>query len=518
MPLDEGYYTLLDHLFAGAMLVDSSYKIQHWNRQLVQWSGLASEDVINTPLKAHFPHLMQAKYKSRFDQVLAHGTPAVFSAQIHKYLIPLQLSKGGHRIHQSSVTQVFIGSHKEPLLLFLFQDQTDSFYRSRELRKLNAQLEAELEHSTHVDLRNQALLEAIRQAGEAIVILGKEGEVEYCNRLFAESNGYDEGAPPDREVIFSNFSSDDEQWPTVMWESVDAGECWQGRIHARREDSSVFPAAITLAPVTDVDGEQARLIMIQEDLTEQVKIEEKLLQVRKNDALSTLVGGIAHDFNNILSGMIGNLYLAKRDVSALPKVKERLERVESLASKSAEMIKQMLSFSRLARVEKSEFPLDSFLKEFMKKMIGELSNQGVTLSYLIEPREYLLHGDMSQIQQMMEHLINNAVDAVSQRMCGEIKVSLSIEGADVAEKLQKKHRELAEPPFIHISVADNGCGIAPEDLEKVFDPFFSTKLSHSGMGLAAVSGCVSSHHGVIEVSCDPNEEGSCFDIWLPYKQ
>ena len=241
-------------------------------------------------------------------------------------------------------------------------------------------------------------------------------------------------------------------------------------------------------------------------------MEKQFHQAQKMEAIGTLVGGIAHDFNNTLAGINGNLYLAKQASQALPDVTEKLERIEKLAMRSSETVKNLLTFAHKTRVEASPLLLGPFIKEAIK--LNRVSvPENVMLEYDVAEQDLLVFGDASQLHQVLLNLINNAFHATEGQQDQRIKVSVATFDAD--EVFRQKHDCSAEH-FARISICDNGHGITEADLPHIFEPFYTTKEvgKGTGLGLAMVYGAINSQQGIIEVKSESGG-GTDFHIFLP---
>ncbi|MDX8412207.1 MAG: ATP-binding protein [Mariprofundaceae bacterium] len=263
----------------------------------------------------------------------------------------------------------------------------------------------------------------------------------------------------------------------------------------------------------DEGGTPIRSLGTVQDLTELRQLEEQFLRAQKMEAIGTLVGGIAHDFNNILSGILGNIYLVKRNVEHMPDVVAKLDNVESLGYRAADMVAQLLTFARRGTVEMKAFSFTTFVKEAFR--LAKVSiPEDVRLSLDFCRDSLVIQGDATQLQQVLMNLLINARDAVSGRPEPTIQVKLDPFAPDAA--FFKVHADMKGERFVRMSVSDNGCGIARENLDKIFEPFFTTKAEGkgTGLGLAMVYGAIKTHGGAMEVESEA-DKGTTFHIYLP---
>ena len=269
--------------------------------------------------------------------------------------------------------------------------------------------------------------------------------------------------------------------------------------------------------VCDAKGSPCHISGTAQDISEQKQLEEQFLQAQKMEALGTLVGGIAHDFNNILAGITGNIYLARRHNSLPSDATERIETVESLSFRAAELIKQMLTFARKDKVSMQALPFSSFLKETLK-FLRSSTPENIAIRQKITDKPMTITADATQIHQILMNLINNACDAVEN--VDEPCISIVLESVQTDSSFKQMHRKAGDhTAYAHLSVTDNGCGIPEHDINHLFDPFFTTKGQGkgTGLGLAMVFGAIQTHKGFIDVESTVGK-GSTFHIYLPIKK
>jgi len=243
------------------------------------------------------------------------------------------------------------------------------------------------------------------------------------------------------------------------------------------------------------------------------ELEQQFLQAQKMEAMGILVGGIAHDFNNTLGAIQGNLFLAKRKLDEKDELISKLENVEELSTRAADMVQQLLTFARKDVVSIRPLSLTSFMKEEFK-LSTSIIPKNISYNSVLCDADLIIRADATQLQQALINLLNNARDAV----CNAVnpKITCKLEPININADFRQRHPEFKGERVAHLSVEDNGHGISEDALEKIFLPFFTTKGvgKGTGLGLAMVYGSVQTHGGTIEVESKQNR-GTTFHIYLP---
>ncbi len=247
------------------------------------------------------------------------------------------------------------------------------------------------------------------------------------------------------------------------------------------------------------------------------KLEQKMRETQKLESLGVLAGGIAHDFNNLLSVVLGNASLAQLDPAQSPANAARLESIVTAANRAAELCRQLLAYAGKGTYSIERLNLNELIKETTRLLELSISKQARLEFDLAEtlPR---IEGDPSQLRQIIMNLVINASEAMGEQPDGLIRVATSVVTLpNPGPGHSAPDTELAPGPYVCMEIADTGCGMSPEVLARIFDPFFSTKFTGRGLGLAAVVGIVRSHKGSMKVDSTPNV-GSAFRIYLPVSQ
>jgi len=261
----------------------------------------------------------------------------------------------------------------------------------------------------------------------------------------------------------------------------------------------------TIIPVAG----RKRLLSIALDITEHRRMEQQLFQAQKMDSIGRLAGGVAHDFNNMLSIIIGRSELALMQTDRDNPLYHNLEEIQGAAKRSAEITKQLLTFSRKQTIVPKVLDLNDTITS-MLKMLRRLLGENIKLGWNPGYNLRRVKIDPSQLDQILVNLCVNARDAIAGT--GEINIQTSNGTFGEASGTD----DIPPGDYVLLEVSDTGCGIGPELLEHIFEPFFTTKeLGHgTGLGLATVYGIVQQCGGQIRVSSLPGN-GSTFRIYFP---
>lgn len=272
------------------------------------------------------------------------------------------------------------------------------------------------------------------------------------------------------------------------------------------------------APIIDSAARLAGMVLVIRDLTEKARMEaektglaEQLLQSQKMEAVGKLAGGVAHDFNNMLGVIIGNAELAMMGVEPSGKLHERLQGILDAASRSAEITRQLLAFSRQQHAKPKVLDLNEVIGR-MLKMLHRLIGEDIEVVWSPGPDIWKVKLDPTQLDQIMANLCVNARDAIAGigRMdirTGNVELSPEKRGPSVA---------MPQGRCVMLEVSDSGCGMRREVLERIFEPFYTTKEvgRGTGLGLATVFGIVKQNDGHIEVQSEPGV-GTSFRLYFP---
>ncbi|MGJ7488924.1 ATP-binding protein [Variovorax sp. ZT4R33] len=241
------------------------------------------------------------------------------------------------------------------------------------------------------------------------------------------------------------------------------------------------------------------------------RLEARLQQTQRLEALGTLAGGIAHDFNNILGAILGFGELAQQQAEPGSALRRHIDRVMQGGARARLLVRRILDFSRSGVADRAPVHVQTLMEEVIALLASTLP-AGVDLQAQLDAGDAAVLGDATQLFQVAMNICTNAVQAIE----GAGTVSVRLYRAEVTAPRVLLHTELATGPHVCLEVRDTGTGIPPELLQRIFEPFFTTKKQGegTGLGLAVVHGIVADLGGAIDVASEPGE-GTQLSVWLP---
>ncbi len=268
---------------------------------------------------------------------------------------------------------------------------------------------------------------------------------------------------------------------------------------------------VSETPVFGELGELEYIAHVAKDITAQKRLEKELFQAQKMEAIGTLAGGIAHDFNNILSAIIGFSEVAKLEMPADSRAGKDIDKVIKAGRRAAELVKQILTFSRMTDHQLQPMIPNLIIKEALKMLRSSLPTT-ISIKEAIDTACGLILADPTNVHQIVMNLCTNAFHAMENEK-GILTVNLyrkEIRAEDICES------DVSAGPFVVLSVSDTGHGMDKITMERIFEPYFTTKEvgKGTGLGLAVIHGIIKDYKGFIRVESEP-EKGTTFHVHFP---
>ncbi len=366
----------------------------------------------------------------------------------------------------------------------------------------------------------QKLASVVRYSNELVNLASLDGKMVFLNEAGSKMLGIDPENVQHTNILDVIPSHLLEMVQTEILPALLSGDTWEGDLQFRnlKTGNITDVHAITFTITDPGTGAPLFLANVSLDITERKQAEEErkklealLIQSHKMEALGTLAGGIAHDFNNILSAIIAYAERGMLGVSDLEKVRKNIDEILKVSNRARELVKQILAFSRRTKHEFVQLKLDATIKDSLK-MLSALLPKSIEIrqNFLASGR---VMADSTQIHQVMMNLCSNAAQAIGDKS-GLLEIILN--KCEIHEGSESLTLGLPPGPYLRLSIIDSGHGMPADILERIFDPYFTTKEKGrgTGLGLSVVHGIVKSHKGTITCKSLPGE-GTTFEIYLP---
>jgi PAS domain S-box-containing protein len=362
--------------------------------------------------------------------------------------------------------------------------------------------------------RNEATLkrdaEILSRLRDAIIFTDLDTKIEYWNEGAANLLGWTAEEMLGKSYL-CRYSKEERPATLKRLERLRAGHAiHREREEIRKDGSKVWVEALAYS-TRDSDGKPNGILIILRDVSDKRKLEGQLNQAQKMEAIGTLAGGIAHDFNNIMMAINGYTQLASM-ASNQPEVRQHLDTVTRACSRATTLIKQILTFSRQQPQERKPTQLYEVIDETIALLRASLPSS-IEIVTTLESAAPAVLANAGQIQQVLLNLGTNALHAMKGQ-AGHLEFIL--EPFEVDKHVAEQNPNLQPGKYVRISVSDSGHGMDKETLQRIYDPFFTTKPvgEGTGLGLAVAHGIMKSHDGAITVYSQRNV-GTTFRLYFP---
>ncbi|MBD05574.1 MAG: hypothetical protein CME24_14640 [Gemmatimonadetes bacterium] len=394
----------------------------------------------------------------------------------------------------SSETGAFSDEHVA-ILEELAEALSDGFRRLADLHELAAERER--------------LAVTLRSIADSVVATDAEGKIVLMNRVAESLTGWNHS-----EAVECSFPEGsnviDEETRQIQQNPVDrilgSGSAIDLDLHTIliSSDGNERLISTSTAPIRDDEGKTIGVVLVSRDVAAQWKMEEELLKTEKLESLGVVAGGIAHDFNNILTTIIGYLSLAKGQIEPESRLFDHLSEVEAAADRATDLTHQLLAFAKGGAPVKQAASMVDLLRD---SATFTTRGSNVACEFDIDDNLWAAEIDRGQISQVTQNLVINA----DQAMPDGGRLFLQAHNREIIEA---DELPLSPGRYLHIVVRDQGAGISDEHLQRIFDPYFTTKREGSGLGLATAYAIVKNHDGHVTVA-SRLREGTTFEIYLP---
>lgn len=525
---------IIENLAEGLVVVDSKGNITRYNQALLKILGL-DEDLAGRSCKealgdsaAAFieerrnlisSNRLDSRKKAHENVVMEYSAGHMAEFEAHKsdgQPTPIELSVSVIKIEDSwssivivrditerKITEAALESARE-----LLEKRVNE--RTAELSEANKQLKQEIADRERAEqdliLAEEKYRSIFENAVEGIFQSTPDGKFISANPAMARIFGYD--SPKELITSISNIGEEVYVEPQMRKEFVrlleTSDEIPRMEIQQYRKDGSIIWTSIRARPICDSNGKLVRLDGILEDITERKRREEDLIKVEKLESIGALAGGIAHDFNNLLTAILGNVSVTKLNIHDYKKAQKRLAEAEKACLKAKGLTQQLLAFAKGGQPIKTTAGVYDLIKDASNL---PLRGSNVGLEINVNEVVWPIIVDEGQIGQVISNIVLNAQQAMAEG--GTIEIE--------AENKVVSHGDpsgLAPGNYVRIGIRDHGPGIPEENLNRIFDLYFTTKPEGSGLGLATAFVILNNHGGAITVESKQGV-GTTFHLFLP---
>ncbi|MBU1638862.1 MAG: PAS domain S-box protein [Proteobacteria bacterium] len=380
-------------------------------------------------------------------------------------------------------------------------------------RQIKAKEQAILQRSLVEELlleEKERLNVTLQSIGDGVITTDLDGNIVLINKITEHLTGWslEEASGKKVQEVFNTVNKKtgtpcDNPVDKVLASGKNVGLTWHTTLIAR--DGTQHIIEDSGAPIFDKENKIIGTVLVFRDVTEKRRTAAELLKIKKLESVGVLAGGIAHDFNNILAAILGNIELAGMSIDPHNEAYPLLQEAKKASIRAKDLTQQLLTFSKGGEPVKKTTPIS---KTIMDSANFVLHGSTVSCHFNIADDLWLVDADPGQISQVIQNLVINAKHAMPAG--GQITINC----ANIAEIRSETPFVAPEKNYIKITVQDNGCGITDTYLEKIFDPYFTTKQEGSGLGLAVTHSIIKKHNGNISVQSKMGE-GTVFTIYLP---
>ncbi|MFH1153802.1 MAG: PAS domain-containing protein [Pseudomonadota bacterium] len=484
---EENLRVTLQSIGDGVIATDVQGRVTRMNDVAQRLTGWSVEEALQQPLEEVFC-IVNSKTREAVSnpagKVLETGS--IIGLANHTML----LSRDGREYQIADSAAPIRDSLGNTLgVVMVFRDVTEDYAKDNQIRESEAAYRSLMNNSPVGIFRTTSDGRALHVNPAMAAILGCQTSVEALENFKDLSR--DLYVDPQRRNEFLKQLKNYGQVRNFEYEAVrrDSSRIWvsmNARISRSNPDGTFV-----------IDGFAA-------DVTEHKRMEEHLRRIDKMEAVGKLAGGIAHDFNNILMGIFGNISFAREELDSAHPAQVYLDRSEKAMKNATHLTGQLLTFASGGHPVKEVGTIQATIRETAE---FNLAGSNVRLKFAAAPDLWPVDADQSQMAQVIANLVINARQAMPDG--GELEISM--ENAALKEA---NPANLPQGRYVRIKVRDQGVGIPEQFLDKIYEPYFTTKQSGSGLGMSIVHSIIRRHDGYIGVSSTPGR-GTVFELLLP---
>jgi PAS domain S-box-containing protein len=386
---------------------------------------------------------------------------------------------------------------------YLNKNQIDAPLLERSLRYARERGEAEER------IRKQAAL--LDKARDAIIAYDMDGHVIYWNKSAERLTGWSKEEMLGKQA--NDYLFDDEQREKLpsCWKAVKETDEWKGELHQQTKDGEEIIVESRWTLVREADGTPESVLVINTDITERKQLESQFLRSQRMESIGRLVSGIAHDLGNLLVPISLGVKVLQQRFSDDAKAIRTLSMIQNSAERGSDMVEQVLAFARGVEGERVIVQPETVISD-VHNITEETFPEEVDVQVELDDDLEQVMGDATQVQQVLMNLCVNARDA----MPDGGTLTIRAENTTLDEEDARKNIDAEPGEYVCLAVSDTGVGMSDEVIDKIFEPFYTTKPEGegTGLGLSTAYSIIKGHDGFIDVSSTKGK-GTTFRIFLP---
>jgi PAS domain S-box-containing protein len=351
----------------------------------------------------------------------------------------------------------------------------------------------------------------VDSADNGMVVTDRDGVVLWANQAFSRQTGYPRDDIVGQTLRILRSGRQDRAFYTSMWQTLAAGRVWRGELINRRKDGTLFAVEMTATPVRGADGGLTNFVAVTTDVSEARRLRDQAAQAARMECVGRLAGGVAHDFNNLLQSILGYAELLRTGMKDGDPALADVEQIQTSARQAADLTRQLLAFSRRQLIRTEPLDLNTVVERvvpLIERVVGEHIRLHLDLAADLDR----VQADAAQIESVIMSLAANSRDA----MPGGGRLTIATRAVVFQPQDLAFYADACPGRFVCLSFTDTGTGMAPDVLQHIFEPFYTTKGvgKGAGLGLSTVHGTVYQHGGWVHVYSEKGQ-GTCFKLYLP---
>jgi PAS domain S-box-containing protein len=379
--------------------------------------------------------------------------------------------------------------------------------RTEELSDSNTKLRQEITERKHVEELLRKHFQAILQSPVTVIITDLNGTIEFVNPKFTEHSGYsyEEAVGQNPRILKSEYTP-----PEIhkkLWETITAGNVWQGELCNKKKNGEIFWEYAKILPIKSQDGIITNYMGFKEDITRRKRLEKKLIRSRKLETIGQIAGGVAHEVRNPLNAILSitEALFKEKEIESNPEFEPYIQHIRTQVNRLALLMNDLLDLGKTIPTSSIHpVPLYEVCREAVElwNSSGSAQKDPVILATYSDPTRTFVMADRGRLVQVLFNLLENA----AQHSSDNATIILRLNDTDACAPLS---------PMAVIRVIDSGSGIPPENLDQVFDPFYTGRKGGTGLGLALVKHFIEDMGGTVVLFNNDPPPGCSAEVHIP---